>query len=473
VKGTIVTYAAGPQLAAMAKALRRHGRPASEPVALIYRGTLPSQHTIRGTLAEIEQLVARADHRESAVLVVGRVVALRDHLRWYDTRPLFGLRVVVTRPRTQAAELVTRLEQMGADPIEVPTIQIVAPKNPAPLARACAQIGEFDWVVFTSANAVSHVMRRLLAGPGDVRDLKGVRLCAVGPATAEALSHYSIRTDLVPEEYRATGVVRALSQDRDLTGTRILLPRADLARDLLPAKLRQAGAHVTTVTAYRTTPVDLEAAGGPDIYGLLLERQVDIITFTSGSSVREGARHGPRRRPAQTGRCRLHRPGDGCRGHPTGHLDHDHAVRLHGTRDGASDRGPRDRTQAPRGERVIVTKDERPAHDTSEAQVPTDEPVGLGLIHRPRRLRSTAGIRALVQETRLSADMLVYPLFVCEGTGVRREVSSMPGVHQLSVDEAVRETRAARDDGVRAVLLFGLPARPARRHDGHHRRLSV
>jgi len=168
----------------------------------------------------------------------------------------------------------------------VPTIQIVAPKDPASLARACAQIGEFDWVVFTSANAVSHVMRRLLAGPGDVRDLKGVRLCAVGPATAEALSQYSIRTDLVPEEYRATGVVRALSQDRDLTGTRILLPRADLARDLLPAKLRQAGAHVTTVTAYRTTPVDLEAAGGPDIYGLLLERQVDIITFTSGSSVK-------------------------------------------------------------------------------------------------------------------------------------------------------------------------------------------
>ncbi len=105
-----------------------------------------------------------------------------------------------------------------------------------------------------------------------------------------------------------------------------------------------------------------------------------------------------------------------------------------------------------------VTKDERPAHDTSEAQVPADEPGGLGLIHRPRRLRSTAGIRALVQETRLSADMLVYPLFVCAGTGVRLEVSSMPGVHQLSVDEAVRETRAARQDGVRAVLLFGLPA---------------
>ena len=289
-KGTIVTYAAGPQLAAMAKALRRHGRPAGEPAALIYRGTLPSQHTIRGTLEEIEQLVSRVDQRETAVLVVGRVVALRDHLRWYDTRPLFGRRIVVTRPRAQAVELVTRLAQMGADPIEVPTIQIVAPEDPTPLDRACAQIGEFDWVVFTSANAVSHFMRCLLAGPGDVRDLKGVRLCAVGPATAEALSQFSIRIDLVPEEYRAEGVIRALGQNRDLTGTHILLPRADLAQDLLPVKLRQAGANVTAVTAYRTSPVDLEAAGGPDIYGLLLERQVDIVTFTSGSSVKNFVR---------------------------------------------------------------------------------------------------------------------------------------------------------------------------------------
>ena len=286
VKGTIVTYAAGPQLTALVKALKRHGRPPSEPAALIYRGTLPSQHTIRGTLEEIEQLVSRADPNETAVLVVGRVVALRDHLRWHDTRPLFGTRIVVTRPRAQAAELVTRLEQLGADPIEVPTIQITAPKDTAPLAHACHQIGDFDWVVFTSANAVSHFMQRLLKGRGDVRDLKGVRLCAVGPATAEALSQYHIRIDLVPEEYRTTGVVRALRHHQDLTGTRILLPRADLARDLLPAELQRAGATVTTVTAYRTTPVDLDASGGPDIYRLLLERRVDIITFTSGSSVR-------------------------------------------------------------------------------------------------------------------------------------------------------------------------------------------
>ena len=290
VKGTIVTYATGPQLATMVKALRRHGRPASEPAALIYRGTLPNQHTIQATLEEIAELVNRPDHRETAVLVVGPVTALRPHLRWYDIRPLFGLRVVVTRPQAQAAELVTRLEQLGADTIEVPTIQIMEPWDPAPLDLACAQVGEFDWVVFTSANAVSHFMRHLLAGPGDVRDLKGVRLCAVGPATAETLSQYGIRIDLVPEEYRAEAVVRVLCHDRDLTGTRILIPRADRARDLLPASLRQAGADVTTVTAYRTTPLDLEATGDPDIYRMLLERRLDIVTFTSGSSVESFAK---------------------------------------------------------------------------------------------------------------------------------------------------------------------------------------
>ena len=285
-KGTIVTYAAGPQLVAAAKALQCHGRPASEPAALIYHGTLPGQHTLQGTLEDIEQLVSRADDRETAVLVVGRVVALRDHLRWYDTRPLFGVRIVVTRPRAQAADLVTRLEQLGADPIEVPTIQVVAPEDPAPLDRVCARVDEYDWVVFTSANAVAYFMRQLLAGPGDVRGLRDVRLCAVGPATAEALSRYGIKIDLVPEEYRAEGVAHALREGRDLTGARVLLPRADLAQDLLPVALRKAGAIVTAVTAYRTTPVDLEAADAPDIYGLLLEQGVDIITFTSGSSVK-------------------------------------------------------------------------------------------------------------------------------------------------------------------------------------------
>ncbi|MDE0828816.1 MAG: uroporphyrinogen-III C-methyltransferase, partial [Vicinamibacterales bacterium] len=133
VSGTIVTYGAGPQLAAMTNALLRHGRSDSEPAALIYRGTLPTQHTIQGSLAEIAELVSGPDQRESAVLVVGRVIGLRKHLRWFDSRPLFGRSVVVTRPRAQASDLVDRLEQLGANVVEVPTIQIVAPENLAPL----------------------------------------------------------------------------------------------------------------------------------------------------------------------------------------------------------------------------------------------------------------------------------------------------------------------------------------------------
>ena len=285
--GTIVTYGAGPQLAAMTNALLRHGRSDSEPAALIYRGTLPTQHTIQGSLAEIAELVSGPDQREAAVLVVGRVIGLRQHLRWFDSRPLFGRHVVVTRPRAQASDLVDRLEQLGANAVEVPTIQVVAPENLAPLDEACARVHTFDWVVFTSANAVSSFMRRLMAGPTrDVRALHGVRLCAVGPATADALSQYGLKVDLVPEQYRSEAIVRVMCRDHDLTGHSVLLPRGDLARDLLPTALRQAGAKPTTVIAYRTAPVDLDASGNPDIYRLLLERQIDIVTFTSGSSVK-------------------------------------------------------------------------------------------------------------------------------------------------------------------------------------------
>ncbi|MEO2197164.1 MAG: uroporphyrinogen-III C-methyltransferase, partial [bacterium] len=145
VSGTIVTYGAGPQLAAMVKALRRHGRADSEPAAVIYRGTLPTQHTVQGSLAEIDELVSGPDQREAAILVVGRVIGLRDHLRWFDTRPLFGRQIVVTRPRAQASDLVDRLEQLGANAVEVPTIQIEDPDDLAPLDDACDRVDTFDW----------------------------------------------------------------------------------------------------------------------------------------------------------------------------------------------------------------------------------------------------------------------------------------------------------------------------------------
>lgn len=203
--------------------------------------------------------------------------------------PLAGVRVVVTRARAQAAEMVARLEGLGAEAIEVPTIEIAPPEDPGPFDAACDRIGTFDWVVFTSVNAVARVAARLAADPGGIRGLASPRLCAVGAATAEALAGHGLRVDLVPDEYRAEGVIRTMRGQGDMTGVRVLLPRGDLARDLLPTELRRAGAEVTAVTAYRTVPAGLDGEG-PDIRGMLRGRGVDVVTFTSGSSVRNFAR---------------------------------------------------------------------------------------------------------------------------------------------------------------------------------------
>jgi uroporphyrinogen III methyltransferase/synthase len=166
--GTIVCYAGARQIAAIAKALIGHGRPAEEPAALVYNSTTPAQQTITGTLETIAT-AARVD--APALFVIGRVAALRDHLRWFDDRPLFGRRIVVTRSQEQADELVDMLEERGAEPIAAPTIRIAAPEDEAPLEAAIARAASFDWIVFASANAVDSFMSRL-AARADVRELK-------------------------------------------------------------------------------------------------------------------------------------------------------------------------------------------------------------------------------------------------------------------------------------------------------------
>ena len=284
--GTIVSYAGGSQLEAIIGELLAHGRSPDEPAALIIRGTLPTQRTIQGTLQEIQGVVRDAQRRGSGVLVVGPVVGFREHLRWFDSRPLFGKRILVTRPREQAGELVDRLLDLGAEPVEAPTIRIAPPDDYGPLDEACARAGTFDWIVFTSVNGVEYFMRRLLAGPGDVRQLKGVRLCAIGPATAERLTRYGIKVDVVPNEHRAEGILDMLGAREALGGKRVLLPRADLARELLPNELRRAGAQVKDVTAYRTVLAGADRDRDPDIYKMLLEQEIDVVTFTSASTVR-------------------------------------------------------------------------------------------------------------------------------------------------------------------------------------------
>ena len=285
--GTVVCYAGPQQLPEMLKALLSHGFEKDEPAAVVYDGTLPTQQTIDGTL---EQLAAgKTLLHKPAILVVGRVAALRQHLRWFDERPLFGKRVVVTRSREQAGELVELLESLGAETIGAPMIRIVPPDDYGPLDKAVAEAGTYDWIVFTSINGVDAFMRRLKAGDGDVRDLKGVKLVAIGPITGEHLAFHGVKADLSPAESRAEAIVQALRARGELTGKKFLLPRADLAREVLPEELRKAGAEVTEVTAYKTVLAEIEREGDPDIYRMLLEKRIDVVTFTSASTVRNFA----------------------------------------------------------------------------------------------------------------------------------------------------------------------------------------
>jgi len=284
--GTIVFYVASAQVAAVVSALLAHGRSAEEPSALIVDGTLPTQVATRGSLGDICALAGpSAGDRRTAILIAGRVAALGEHLRWFDSRPLFGKRILVTRPREQAAELVGLLESLGADPIEAPMIRILPPADFGPLDDLCTHVTELDWLVFSSANAVDAFMGRLLASSLDLRSLGSVRICAVGPSTGGRLERYGVKADLLPAESRAEEVVAAMLAGGKIEGQRIGLPRSEIGREVIGEELRKKRALVSEVVAYRTVPVELGTDGEPDVYRMLLERRIDVVTFTSPSAV--------------------------------------------------------------------------------------------------------------------------------------------------------------------------------------------
>ena len=283
--GTLICYAGSKQIGAITQALLTHGRSPEEAAVLIYDGTLPSQQTVQETLGRIGGL---ARDGIPAILIVGAVAGFRQHLRWFDNRPLFGRRIIVTRSREQADELIDMLEERGAEAIPAPTIRVAPPDDMAALDRACVEASTFDWLVFTSTNAVDSFMERLLA-TRDVRELKGVRICTVGESTASRLARYGIRVDLTPAEFRAEALIDELKIDGELEGKRFLFPRGDLARDVVTEELRSAGADVVEVVAYRTTLGDAERDGDYDVYRMLLDRQIDAVTFTSASTVRNFA----------------------------------------------------------------------------------------------------------------------------------------------------------------------------------------
>jgi uroporphyrinogen III methyltransferase/synthase len=277
--GTLVFLMGAENLAHIVAQLVRHGRPPETPAAFIHKGTTPAQQTITGTLAGIAGQVADSGLGPPAILVAGPVVNLRDTLSWFENRPLFGKRVLVTRSREQASVLSALLRQGGAIPYELPVVAIRPAVNQELLDAAISRLpGGYDWVAFTSANGVHIFWERLRAAGKDARSIPLV--CAIGPATAAALSGYGIITDLQPTEFIAEALVRSLQQ-RGIAGQRVLLPRASGARPVLANGLRQLGATVDEVATYTA---ELPATSGPKAADVLADG-IDVITFTSSSTV--------------------------------------------------------------------------------------------------------------------------------------------------------------------------------------------
>jgi uroporphyrinogen III methyltransferase/synthase len=279
--GTLVFYMGMANLPLITEELIAHGRPAETPVAIVRWATTPRQQTLTATLGDVVEKVREAGIKPPAVIIVGEVVELREKLRWFDNRPLFGKRVMVTRTPEQAREFIALLALQGAEAVCCPTIATAEPESWSDLDAGIAALDRTDFLILTSTNAVDSFFARLAGKGADVRSLAGVRIVAVGPKTAGAIRARGISPDLVPEEYRAEGVV-ALLKEQGIAGKRILYPRADLARDLIPAELAAAGAVIAAPVAYRTVaPI----GGGDRIRELLTTEEIDAVTFTSSSTV--------------------------------------------------------------------------------------------------------------------------------------------------------------------------------------------
>ncbi len=274
---TLVFFMGVKNLPQIVARLIQHGRDPQTSAAVIRWGTLPAQLVITGTLADIVSKSARI--LPPAILVVGEVVKLRDQLNWFERLPLFGKRIAITRAREQAGVLAQALAELGAQTVEIPTIEIRPPQSWKPLDRAIKHLEGFDYLLVTSVNGVRNFLARLMASGRDVRDLKGLTIGAIGPATAAEFAKTGVRVDFVPQEYRAEGLLEALA-GRDLRGKAFLIPRAKVARDLVPRALAERGARVEVIPAYETT----RPSFGPGELARLLTPLPDLITFTSSST---------------------------------------------------------------------------------------------------------------------------------------------------------------------------------------------
>lgn len=266
--------------------LIEHGRSGDTPIAIIRWGTKAAQQVWTSTLSEAAEMAKREQIKPPCIFLVGEVVNLREKLAWFDNpamKPLFGKNILVTRARAQASKLTEGLEALGANCIEAPAIAIQPPQDGfAALDEAVAQMQDFAWVIFTSVNGVKYFFERLGKAGKDSRQLAGLKICAIGSATAKALQEHGIIADVVPGEYRAEGILAAL-YGQVKAGDRVLLPRAAEARSILPEELIALGAEVNVVNAYETVTGD---GNGEDLAAKLRQGEIDVVTFTSSSTVK-------------------------------------------------------------------------------------------------------------------------------------------------------------------------------------------
>ncbi len=262
--------------------IMRHGRSGETPAVAVRWGTRADQETVAGTLATIADQIEQADLKPPATVIIGEVVGLREQLGWFEKLPLFGRRIVITRAADQAAEFSERLRALGADAIELPVIALVPPSDLAPLDRAIENLAGYDWLIFTSVNGVRFFLDRLDQSRYDLRSLKA-RICAIGPATRRAVEALHLKVDLMPEEYVAESLVKTFTAE-NVSGTKILIPRAAVARDVIPNELEKLGAKVDVVEAYRNiVPPDAPRRAKQIFSG---DRKPDWVTFTSSSTVK-------------------------------------------------------------------------------------------------------------------------------------------------------------------------------------------
>ena len=280
--GTLIFLMGMENLPLIAKKLMENGKEGTTPVGIIQWGTRPEQRTLVGQLDNIAGEVKKEGFTNPSIIIVGEVVSLREKLQWFEKRPLSGQRIVVTRARHQASKLSQEIEDLGGEAWEFPVIEIAPVADKSYLEKAIQALPEFQYLIFTSVNGVDAFFEELKLQARDVRDLSGLQIVAIGPATQAALDKRGLRVAYVPEEYRAEKIVEGLA-GRIKPGEKVLLARAEEARDVLPESLKEMGAEVWDVPVYQTV---LGSANKAELQSLLKDKMIHAVTFTSSSTVR-------------------------------------------------------------------------------------------------------------------------------------------------------------------------------------------